>query len=251
MPQAIINSYLFSAAAPFSPSDLTNLVLWFEADLDAKSGGVAATDTDPVDEWLEQTASGADALQTTGGSEPTFDDAELNGLPVLHFDGSNDHLLIPDAVCPAFGSVDVSVYALFRVTDLTKYQFICSKDTGLSSPEIPEFRIEVTSGDVEIVVGGSISTASTPISAATWYRAGFVYDHTGGQFVTHYLNGSADGTSGAVLPSGTNTRPFFIGGRDSGNRLAGDIAALFVCKSVLSGTDIANLDAYIADKWIP
>lgn len=70
-------------------TDLPGLVALYEAD---QITGVA--DGGAVAEWPDQTGHGHDLAQATGASQPTLQTNEVNGLPVVRFDGSDDLLAV-------------------------------------------------------------------------------------------------------------------------------------------------------------
>jgi probable HAF family extracellular repeat protein len=77
-------------AGPDMP--LTNLVLWLKAD-----AGLAQLGTNtPVGLWLDQSGRGNHATQTTSANQPLWVSAQANGYPVVRFDGSSQHLLLPN-----------------------------------------------------------------------------------------------------------------------------------------------------------
>jgi hypothetical protein len=77
----------FTRAATFSPESIAGLGLWVMAD-----AGVAADAAGRVSEWRDQSALGNHLVQATGVSQPVLLPGQVNGLPVLRFDGSNDSM---------------------------------------------------------------------------------------------------------------------------------------------------------------
>jgi len=74
-------------APPFSPDDLLGLKIWLKADAGVHDAGGGA-----VDLWADQSGNGNDAIQVTAADQPLLADAQLNGKPVVRFDGNNDGL---------------------------------------------------------------------------------------------------------------------------------------------------------------
>lgn len=58
----------------------------------AGPGLVLAGDGNRVAQWDDQSGNGNDAAQATGADQPLFKTAITNSLPVLRFDGSDDHI---------------------------------------------------------------------------------------------------------------------------------------------------------------
>lgn len=61
-------------------------VIWFAAD------NLSLSDTDPVSAWSDLSGNGNDASQPTATNQPTYQTGEINGLPAVVFDGSNDFM---------------------------------------------------------------------------------------------------------------------------------------------------------------
>jgi hypothetical protein len=72
--------------AVFAQVPASGLKLWLRSDL-----GVHAS-SGLVSQWDDQSGSGNNAIQADPGMQPTLVSAELNGLPVLRFDGADDAL---------------------------------------------------------------------------------------------------------------------------------------------------------------
>jgi Bacterial TSP3 repeat len=72
---------------PLAGADMpmTGIRLWLKADCA----------TNPVADWLDQSGGGNNAVQTSGGSQPTLVANALNGRPVVHFNG-NQYLALPN-----------------------------------------------------------------------------------------------------------------------------------------------------------
>jgi len=71
-----------------------NWVLWLDASKDVytDAGVTSCTDTDPVEEWHDQSGAGNDLLQTTAADKPIYRAGIVNGEPILRFDGASDYL---------------------------------------------------------------------------------------------------------------------------------------------------------------
>jgi len=82
-------SFLFvaiSASAQTGPAGVgtnVNNILWFSAD------SLSLNDNDAVSTWRDLSGNGNDATQGVGGEQPSFQTNEINGRPVVEFDGSD------------------------------------------------------------------------------------------------------------------------------------------------------------------
>lgn len=107
----IINPYISfpPATSSFDPDSISGLKLWLKAD------SLGLTDNVEVSTWADSSGEGKDV---TGSSSqrPTFQTNEINGLPVVRFDGSDDIL---DFGSGAFDqSQPVTVFAVVNGTGM-------------------------------------------------------------------------------------------------------------------------------------
>jgi hypothetical protein len=77
----------FTKASDFSPATFPGLGLWVRSD-----AGLVADTAGRVSEWRDQSGQGNHLRQTTLASRPVAVPGSLNGLPVLHFDGTDDSM---------------------------------------------------------------------------------------------------------------------------------------------------------------
>lgn len=79
--------------APFTPLAYSP-ALWFDGDLDVFSDGVGtpAVDTDPVQEWTDQSGNSVTLEQVTGTKQPLYVANAANGHGGLQFDGTDDDM---------------------------------------------------------------------------------------------------------------------------------------------------------------
>ncbi|HNX90171.1 MAG TPA: PKD domain-containing protein, partial [Paludibacteraceae bacterium] len=93
----------------FSPANIPGLNLWLKADTGVSLNG------SQVMVWHDQSGQGRDAWQTVPDQQPVFVTDELNGMPVLRFDGINDQingLTIPEA-----DSSSISIFVVAKGDD--------------------------------------------------------------------------------------------------------------------------------------
>jgi hypothetical protein len=89
----LLNPYAFAAGGPappvlWTPADITT-ALW----LDASDGTTINIVSSAVEQWNDKSGNGRHFSQGTSGRRPTILSAELNGLNVMRFDGTDDCLL--------------------------------------------------------------------------------------------------------------------------------------------------------------
>lgn len=89
------------------PADISGLLVW----LDANQGVTEIAGR--VSLWEDQSGNGHDAAQATAGLRPILVLSEINGLPVIRFDGANEERLDISAF-QAFPSMRGSVFVVHR-----------------------------------------------------------------------------------------------------------------------------------------
>jgi hypothetical protein len=114
-------------AIPVLPT-ISGLQLWYDAAdsttlYDATTGGSPVAANGAVARWEDKSGNARHMTQATAGSRPTYQTSQLNSLPVVTFDGSNDILTTSSA--GSSGSDDFSVF------------FVAKTITGEESEDIP------------------------------------------------------------------------------------------------------------------
>jgi hypothetical protein len=94
----------FVRAADFSPASVSGLKAWLRSD-----AGVEADPAGRVAAWRDQSGQPNDLTQGVLLRRPVLGPSALNGLPVLHFDGTNDWLTFPTNEYPIY-----TVFAVLR-----------------------------------------------------------------------------------------------------------------------------------------
>lgn len=77
----------YNLGASFAPTDIAGLQLWLDASQITGLG-----DGDPVATWPDESGNGNNATQPSSGARPTYQTNEINGLPIIRFDGVDDEL---------------------------------------------------------------------------------------------------------------------------------------------------------------
>ncbi|HAA17749.1 MAG TPA: hypothetical protein DCP28_02855, partial [Cytophagales bacterium] len=80
------NDGIFGSSGPAGVGGNGVNALWLKADALSQADGT------PISSWADASGNGNDADQATGSYQPTFQTGEINGQPVVQFDGANDHL---------------------------------------------------------------------------------------------------------------------------------------------------------------
>lgn len=224
-----------AAAGPFSPDEVTGLVLWLAAD------ELVLSDNDPVATWADQSVAANDATQGTGGAQPTFKTAQINSLPVVRFDGTNDYL----ALDANLDSQDFTYFAVIKHTSANQGILLGHDNGGISW----DF---AGAGDQK----PRLVKASTALVGQATTGIGSGYAIIAVSYATpnaiFYLNGAADG-SASNAQTFTFASTGGIGTQFNGAAptfwFAGDVAEIICYDNVVSGGDRTALFTYLNDKY--
>jgi hypothetical protein len=102
----------------FAPTDLgASLLAWWKAD------SLALANAAPVTSWTDSSGNARTLTQATGANQPVFSTAQVNGLPAVTFDGTNDYLATAAFASPTSGA---SVFAVQKLTAANQYRTVLS-----------------------------------------------------------------------------------------------------------------------------
>lgn len=205
MSTIVINSFRFGAGGSFSPDDIAGLVLWLKAD------SLALSDGDFVGTWEDSSAAGNDASNGFAGTIPTYQTNELNGLPVVRFDGSDN----------------LTTASITAITAWSIFFVVKSAGTGTA------YLLAAGSDTTAIIhgfVGGKWEYFNSPRT-----QIGDI-STTNFQVITSVNGGTATGV-------------WFIGQASAGSVWAGDVAEIIAYNTALSGGDQTSVQNYLAAKY--
>lgn len=219
-----------SVTLPSGIADLpqNGLLLWLRSTAGTQGAGSLST-------WTDQSGQGNNAVQTNVPNQPTLVENQVNGVPVVRFNGS-DSLLVPNGLFQAAQSGEV--IALVKVTDASNFGSVWNFGTGSGTSYFGNQHYD------DFGTSDSSSVALQPTEVISQY---YVYDtsiDTSGNSLFRY-----DGTliwSRPGLPISFSQSPD-IGGNGGG--FVGDIAEVIVYNRVLSSQEQATIYAYLAAKY--
>ena len=235
---------------PGGVGDSNSNVMWLRAD-DLSSS--------PVSTWSDQSGNGNDVTQGTGAAQPAWVDAQLNGLPVLRFDGTDDYLDGPASnALIGDGQEDLTTIVVYN-TMSTSRQYISSlkRTTGSNSLYSLEINYDGT-GDNSGYAGfltqdEANSGFSRLVDAGPWNDDSPVLmismvDDSNREL---FINGTSRGTdTDGMFDASGNTGAFTIGGFD-GTQLDfdGDIAEYMIFTRALNSAERIVIENYLAAKY--
>jgi hypothetical protein len=233
------------------PTDISDLRAWFAAD-----NIVGLVDGDPVAAWDEESGNSLDLAQGTSGARPVYKTGILNGLPVVRFDGSGDHVVrLNTSISPSTGLW--TAFAVARRNGTSGIMAVVDNDgpNGARGGQIVRLNA-LTVESIAFNTGNTAYTdvAGTSVGNGTWHTIKSIRDTT---TVEVFVDGSSNGTTstaGTAVTGGTNALVLGQNGRaiTSGGAnlyLNGDIAEVVVFSRVLNSTEIDDVEDYLHAKW--
>jgi hypothetical protein len=236
----LIDSYRFGAAGGFSPDEIAGLVGWWDASdvtTITESGGA-------VSQWNDKSASGNNVVQA-GSNKPATAVNTQNGLNVLTF-ASGDLLRVTPSA--AIGASAVSIFVVFRKTGAanTFESFPLTLTAGSAGRPFDGYQ------GTRITAGFTRSGYTNIATQTSWCQLSMMtYTAAGNVTWLERKDGTQVKTETSTTTwGGTASQVITIASRGDGvTKLTGDVAEILVYDAQLTGTDLTDVETYLADKW--
>ena len=225
----------YSVYAQSSPPT-NGLKLWLRAD-----SGITADQNGNISCWADQSGLANDACQSSMGNQPVLTANALGGLPVVHFDGQDDSLNLPN-FASAFTEGEVFVVLKSGAHSDANTLWMMGDDYIWVPQEYPR-----GDGTIYETFGTRNGKQTGKPSQALDEFHSYDVSSKAGEYVTR-LNGREHyRTTGNTVffPSS----PILGGGVYGNHRFGGDIAELLVFDRVLSDEERDEVGAYLNQKY--
>ncbi len=231
------NAVTITTPTTAPPVNIAGLQLWLRADAGVPASGSLAS-------WTDLSGNGNNAAQASAGAQPQVVAGQINGLPVVRFNGSQ-YLDLPNIMQNAQGGEIIAVAKLAsQPADLfnTLWTFGTS---GYGSSFIGQFHYDDF---------GTNDTASIgDPSAVTQY---FIYNTSmGGGVSTYRYNGIQTWTRSGLVTSfsafpviGSYNQNPVLG---VGSLFSGDFAEILVYNRVLTDAERQAIVNYLGTRYVP
>jgi hypothetical protein len=222
------------------PASIANMVLWLDA------GTLSLGDLDPVDTWFDGSGQGNDVYQDSASAYPTYVAAQINGQPVVRFDGVDDSLSRPSSASLALTQATIFV--------------VRNAETWAAALSVA---IEESVDEEFLVFDQSVVHHSIAYNYAELFHQD---SHPGyflqvGRYGTpptaleSFLNGVASllpvHVVGDPVEYDSPERYVRVGGRAYGwQRFSGDIAEILMYSRSLSDTERIGVEEYLNQKYL-
>ena len=257
MLNTILGSVSSPFVAPFDPTSISGCKLW----LDAADTSTISLSGSAVTQWDDKSGNAYNFAQGTSGLRPLSGTRTQNGLNVIDFDGIDD-CLATTAAKSAFNFINNTTATLFIVNKFDStagLNYLIGANVGSNG----EIGIVYYSNTTNLVFwdGNGSGTLVYDISSAvnTTARLDSIKSDPANATAANRIKYALNTGSFA----GSNTQTGTASGSDSTQNLAigdsspsgssiplnGFIGEVLIYNSILSGTDITNVQTYLLGKW--
>jgi hypothetical protein len=229
----------------WQPTDLPNCKIWIKADTNITKDG-----SDHVRLVGDQSGQGNDFSQGTGSCQPLWVDNQLNGLPILRFDGINDFLSCGDVL-----DLHTNSWSMFIVYKKTTSNFcnIIGKTNFVGDQEYEIFSMSLDGISIYSAPGFYTSSFSVSQSQTSFLLVEAIQNRSIFQQPRYvYVNGNLIGSDsqGYTINDFDTALNFTIGSRSNGDyNFAGDIAEIILYFDFFTDTDRQKVESYLKIKY--
>lgn len=227
-----------AATASFTPTDITDLFMWFDASNAASitSSGSPAK----VSQWNDLSGNSRHLVQATSAKQPYTGTQTQNALNAIEFDQARATTMTW-ALADYTRDDPCTIFTVVKRTAGSRVHFSMGDDNGWA----------VTTNGGTGVYGalfGGLTWIDAGASTTAWVRHTFTYvgNAAGTKTYVVYRDGTSvgTGTNSASVMSGS----FWAGGDPSGTQSL-HFAEVLIYKRVLNSTERGQVDTYLSAKW--
>ena len=242
------------------PNQIPNLNLWYDASISnvawiENSSGLAPSNGDLIQSWIDKQGAGRDANQATGLRQPTWLANQQNSLGAILFDGSNDVLTLNPIGAWALNLPGQTTYIVVKANALSGTPRVSQTNTGGY-----QFFWDTYWG---VETAGGRATSLDTGNTTNWIYMGQILDGTqtdgnvtiqNNKRLRMRINGTAQSlTFSANVGTATSAAAtgLFVGGDSQPvvNPFSGYIGEMLIWTRTLNTAEILAVETYLADKW--
>ncbi len=220
---ATSNNVTVTEPGPFDPSDVPDLLMWLKAD--AITG---LSDGDKVSTWPDASGNGKHATQSSNSKKPKYRTNQVNGLPAVEFDASNDGMSTS-----ANSPTTTTIIAVYKSRTGASGKLLNAGFSFFMGPYVSFYRNYTFA-----YVNGPAVTSGRWITQTLRQSSSSAELHIDGAFV-----GSTGSVSnpGSILLARQGTY---------GERLDGSIAEVLVYSRTLTDTELSDVHDWLSNKYV-
>lgn len=240
---------------------IENLISWYETTTESNFSKGTTTFEDlknftanqDINRWKDNNPSSIfkyDATQTTSANQPKIIFDDITSLPVVKFDGSPRHFILPDGTVP-FGNSAYSVIFVSKNIDNSSGGILGSGTYGTRNLT-NAFRYESNKRIHNYWYGDDATDETTPANSVVTNKFQifiFTYNQTDRKI---YINGvyqAGDSPSARTSTSINNTIGLTCSSCAGKEYLNGAIAELIIYDRALYTKEREDVEKYLAKKW--
>jgi hypothetical protein len=224
---------------------VAEIELWLKANEGVEQAtSVAAVDTDPVLNWLDNSVRANDAVQTTPLNKPIFTENGLNYNPTIDFDGTNHEM-----TASTTANDSITIFAVGENTYVSNNKNIINLNSGGGGSVVVEQNTITNLRGRYYDGSGASGIVNTPTANSTPFLV--EYKHLANDFSELFNAGVSQGTTLANPDVLAGTLTAYIGGHpiDPTKRWDGGIAELIVYNQALTAPERDKVESYLAIKY--
>ncbi|GAB4301191.1 MAG: hypothetical protein Kow0068_24210 [Marinilabiliales bacterium] len=238
-----INITAYSQTGPGGVGNSASNILWLKAD--ALTG---LNDNDGVSTWTDFSGNGNNLIQSNSSYQPTYQESEINGKPVIRFDGGNDYLIKNPFTGFATGEITV----VFVNKNMESNDGLFSYASSAHNNDFLIFN----SSNVAVYRGSNVNSSlainnnSFNTLLTRWNSSGGTVriNYNGSEISPSNLAAGTSITSGGSLVIGQE-QDNVGGGFDPGQAHTGDYAEIIVYNYYLNNAQSIIIQNYLAAKY--
>lgn len=237
-------------AAELSPATIGGRIVHYDA-----SALLGLVDNDPVSTFTDQSGNGFDAV-AAGGVRPLYKTNQLNSLPSVRFDGTDDTMGIAAAGASVVVADGFTIIAVLRGTTglMNANRGVMFFKTSLTQSLIWQFDTAAANGMYVGIRGGNVINFDvkellTDDAAIYGILKQGVYDASPTNGWSSIINGFGREFQDAIGVIGGADNVSILGSGNGGEFFAGDIFELIVFGKRLTGYELRGLHQYFANKY--
>ena len=218
-----------SEVTPFSPSDISDLVMWFDG---SNSGSITKDGSNRVSQWDDLSGNDHNMVQASAGSQPLWVSGAQNSLDVINFDDNARKMA--NTTTSQTGSQPLTYAMVYKPLGTT-----ISNVVGAGSTRC-DYYDWVSESSLHRLYAGAVLNDNNTYGSQYWQ-----------------LTNIFDGASSKMRRDGSQTSTGDAGssannGQAFGSDGAGDgfiMAEFIMYDKEVSDSELDDLETYLADKW--
>ena len=220
--------------------------LWLEGDAEVFTDTgctTAASASDAVACWGDRTGGSNDLTQGTAAARPTYQTGQLNGNPILRFDGTDDSL---ERILATAYNGNSTTFLVFQPNNINQADFSSVFSTGTTGGASGTWQFHLNGSSAFEFFSSNRFNAGTAL--AEFYLFAIRINGTS----LDVFRGGSDVVTGGTLAAdeAKNYTHYHVGrNRNGNNRMNADVAEVITYRNVLNTAERQLVENYLSAKY--